>query len=87
MVFATTFKLSAKDAKIYTLFISEMTGNGQKEDSIPAEYRDLQEVFSEESLNELPDHKVSDMKIEFKEGQEPKNTGLQPMSSVELEEL
>lgn len=27
------------------------------------------------------------MKIEFKEGQEPKNTGLRPMSPKELEEL
>ena len=56
-------------------------------DSIPVEYQDLQGAFSEEASNELPEHGVSDMKIEFKEGQEPRNTGLRPMSPTELEEL
>ena len=54
---------------------------------IPAEYADLSDAFSEEAANELPNHGPADMKIDFKEGQEPRNTGLRPMSPVELEEL
>lgn len=92
MVSASGFRLSAKEAEIYTLVISEMdrsdaTGVTEGLDSIPKEYHDLHEVFSEKSSNELPDHGTSDMKIEFKDGQEPRNSGLRPMSPVELEEL
>ena len=47
----------------------------------------MQGAFSEEASNRLPEHGTSDMKIEFKEGQEPRNTGLRPMSPMELEEL
>lgn len=50
-------------------------------------YADLNDVFSEEAANELPDDGPADMKIDFKEGQEPHNTGLRPMSHVELEEF
>ena len=55
--------------------------------TIPIEYKDLRGAFSEEASNELPNHNMSDMKIDFKEGQEPRNTGLRPMSPMELEEL
>ena len=87
-----TFHLSAKGAEVYSLIVSELANTDStivtKElDSIPTKYQDLHEVFSEKSSNELPCHGISDMKIEFKEGQEPKNTGLRPMSSIELEEL
>ena len=43
--------------------------------------------FSQESSNELLDHGVLDMKFEFKDRQEPRNTSLWPMSPVELEEI
>ena len=55
--------------------------------SILVEYSDLQGAFSEEASNELPSHGILDMKIEFKDGQEPRNTGLRPMFPMELEEL
>lgn len=84
-VSAAAFRLSAKDAEIYAIEISECAGSTS--DSLPAEYQDLRGVFSEEASNELPNHGTSDMKIEFKEGQEPRNTGLRPMSPAELEEL
>jgi len=80
------FCLSAKGAELYMIEVSELTKEVM-EDQIPVEYQDLYEAFSEEASNELPNHGVSDMKIEFKEGQEPRNTGLRPMSPVELEEL
>lgn len=54
---------------------------------IPLDYVDLEGAFSEDASNELPQHGPSDMKIEFKEGQEPRNMGLRPMSPAELEEL
>lgn len=44
-------------------------------------------VRTQEASNELPNHGMLDMKIEFKEGQEPRNTGLRPMSPMELEDL
>ena len=92
MVLSAAFRLSAKEAEVYTLVVSEVTDIDSATtrgglDSVPAEYHDLYEAFSEESSNALPEHGISDMKIEYKEGQEPKNTGLRPMSPVELEEL
>lgn len=91
MVSPAALKLSAKGAEIYMLEISELSGNENigelTEELIPTQYQDLREAFSEKTFNELPEHGPSDMKIEFKEGQEPRNTGLRPMSPVELEEL
>lgn len=55
--------------------------------SIPPEYHNLHEVFSKTSSNKLLEHGPSDMHIEFKEGLKPKNTGVRPMSPLELEEL
>ena len=54
---------------------------------IPTVYADFSNTFSEEAANELPNHGPANMKINFKEGQEPRNTGLRPMSLIELEEL
>jgi len=51
------------------------------------EYNDLWRAFSKEASNELPNYNMLDMKIEFKERQEPHNTRLRPMSPIELEEL
>lgn len=93
IVSAASFRLSAKAAEVYTLVVSEMDGNLPTEtmdpdlESIPTEYRDLHEAFSEKSSNELPEHGVLNMKIEFKDGQEPRNSRLRPMSPTELEEL
>lgn len=92
MVLVVVFRLSAKDAEVYTLFLSEVDGIDPAttvggSDSIPTEYQDLHEVFGEEYSNELLEHRISDMKIEFKEGQEPGNTSLRPMLPIELEEL
>jgi len=85
------FRFSTKEAKIYALKISEcfdvVDTTSFLGTSIPVEYHDLHEVFSEKASNELPSHGISDMKIELKEGQEPRSIGLQPMSLVELEEL
>ena len=55
--------------------------------STPKEYCDLQGAFSEEAANKLINYNMSDMKIEFKEGQEPRNTNLRAMSPMELEVL
>lgn len=89
MVFAATFRRSAKGTELYTLEVSELFGTEKNEELaegvIPMEYQDMQGAINEEASNELPDHGASDMKIEFKEGQEPQNTGLRPMSSVELQ--
>ena len=74
MVAAMAFQLLAKDAEIYTLEICEC--NEPKLVSIPPEYHDLSKAFSKNASNELPDHGPFDMKIDFKEGQEPQNTGL-----------
>lgn len=60
------FRLSAKEAELYTLEISEC--NGVTGFSIPEEYCDLQGAFSEEASNKLPNHSKSDLKIEFKAG-------------------
>ena len=92
IVTEAAFHLSAKGAEVYSLIVSELADTDSaivtKElDSIPTEYQDLHEVFSEKSSNELLSYGISDMKIEFKEGQEPKNTGLRPMSPIELEKL
>ena len=78
-----------KGAKVYVLEILELKDGilDSGGTSIPEEYNDLQGAFSEKASNELPNHGVSDMKIEFKEGQEPRNTGLRSMSPMELEEL
>jgi len=88
---AATFRLSTRDAKVYALEISECTDTigttRPTSTSILAEYHNLHEAFSENASNELLDHGMSNMKIEFKEGQEPRNIGLGPMSLVELEEL
>ena len=85
MIATTTFQLSMEDAKIYALEMCEC--NGPEPVSIPLEYHDLTKAFSENGFNELPNHSPFDMKIDFKEGQEPQNTGLRPMSPMELEEL
>ena len=92
IVSKAVFHLSTEGSEVYSLIVSELADSDSaivtKElDSIPTEYQDLHEVFSEKSSNELPSHGISDMKIEFKEGQEPKNIGLRPMSPIELEEL
>ena len=75
IVLAPTFCLLAKEVEVYALEISELFATieiiKETKDSIPIEYQDLQGAFSEEASNELPEHGVSDMKIEFKEGQEP----------------
>lgn len=73
------------ESAIYSLEIFEV--NSSSPAPIPEEYKDLAEAFSEEASNELPEHGPADMRIDFKEGQEPRNTGLRPMSPVELEEL
>lgn len=86
MVTPAAFRLSAKDAELYALEVTEVLGTTE-EVQIPMVYQDLSGAFSEEASNELPNHGPSDMKIEFKEGQEPKNTRLRPMSPAELEEL
>lgn len=91
MVSPAAFKLSTKGAEIYMLEIFELSAKENigelTEELIPIQYQDLREAFSEKASNELPEHGPSDMKIESKEGQEPRNTGLRPMSPVELEEL
>ena len=51
--------------------------------SISVDYQDLQGAFSEEVSNQLPEHGASDMKIEFKEGQEARYMGLRLMSPME----
>ena len=91
-VSGAAFQLSAEGVEVYSLIVSELADTDStivtKElDSIPTKYQDLHEVLNEKSSNELPSYGISDMKIEFKEGQEPKNTGLRPMSPIELEEL
>lgn len=91
IVSAAAFRLSVQGAEIFSVEISdvpEVQGNKKSvEQQIPEEYQDLRGAFSEQASNELPDHGPLDMKIEFKEGEEPRNTGLRPMSPVELEEL
>ena len=64
LVSVTNFKLSAKDAEVYTLVILELDGINPI-NSIPTEYLDLYEVFNEKLSNELLDHEISHMKIEF----------------------
>ena len=85
MVVAMAFQLLAKDAEIYTLEICEC--NEPELVSIPHKYHDLSKAFSENASNELPDRGPFDIKIDFKEGQEPRDTGLRPISPMELEEL
>ena len=87
LVSAVAFCLLAKEAEIYALEISEVDIPLSSSNSIPKEYHDLKRAFSEVASNELPTHGACDMKIEFKEGHEPHNTRLPPMSLVELEEL
>lgn len=84
------FHLSTNEAELYILEISKLDENkteGQLDSQILKEYEDLQDAFSEKASNDLPNDSGSDMKIEYKEGQEPRNMGLRPMSPVELEEL
>ena len=75
--------------EVYVLEISKLKDGirGLRTTSISEEYNDLQGAFSEKASNELLDHGVLDMRIEFKEGQEPHNTDLRPMSPMELEEF
>ena len=82
---ATVFHQLTREAAIYCLEISEVTS--VEPAPILAEYADLSDAFSEEAANELPNHGPADMKIDFKEGQEPRNTWLRLMSPIELEEL
>ena len=86
-VLATTFHLSTRRAEIYALDISEDSFPSPMGTSIPEKYCDLHGAFSKQASNELPHHSVANMKIEFKEGQEPQNIMLRVMSLVELEEL
>ena len=82
------FRHTTRGAELYSLEISELsTSPIKKGTTLPSEYADLEGAFSEEASNELPRHGPSDMRIEFKEGQEPRNMGLRPMSPAELEEL
>lgn len=91
MMSAAGFHLSANQAELYVVEISELGDDSKVEEQllqqIPKEYHDLLDVFSEKASNEVPNHSGSDMKIEFQEGQEPRNTGLRPMSLVEVEEF
>ena len=79
------FQRLTKKAAVYSLEISELSTIDTS--PIPCEYEDLHEAFSEEASNELISHGPADMKIEFKDGQEPRNIGLRPMSPMELEEV
>ena len=91
IVSPAAFRLSTKGVEVYVLEISDLHDDGgtkkMTKEQIPVKYQDLWEAFSEEASNKLPSHGVLDMKIEFKEGKELCNTGLQPMSPMELEEL
>ena len=86
---AEAFWLFAKEAEVYVLEISKLKDGIQdsRDTSISKKYSDLQGTFSEKVSNKLPDHGILDMKIKFKEGQEPCNIGLRPMSPMELEEF
>ena len=88
MVTTRGFRLSAKEVELYALKVSELCGNdkvfGQH---ILMEHQDLRRAFIEEASNELLDYGPSNIKIKFKEGEEPQNIGLRPMSLAGLEEL
>lgn len=86
MVLTATFRLYAKGAEVYALEVSKLTKETMDE-HIPVVFKDVHGAFSKEASNELLDHGVSDMKIEFKERKEPCNTGLWSMSPKKLEEL
>ena len=88
-VLVAAFWLFVKGVKVYVLEILELKDGipNLEGTSIPEEYSDLHGAFSKEASNELPNHGISNMKIEFNEGQEPRNTGLRPVSLIELEEL
>ena len=66
MVLAAVFCLSKKGAEVYIMEVSKVT-NETMEEQIPVENKDLHEAFSEEASNELPDHRVLDMKIDFRD--------------------
>lgn len=84
----TTLQLSATMGDMYLLEVSECLDTPESSKlTIPPEYSDLKGAFNEEASNELPNHDISDMKIDLKEGQEPRNTGLRPISPIELETL
>lgn len=69
---AATFCLSEKGAKVYAMEVSKLPTE-TIEEQIPVEYKDLCRAFGEEASNELPNHGVLNMKIEFKDGEEPCN--------------
>lgn len=85
---AEVFRLSRKAAELYLMEVSKLARADITTDTfmegILSHYHDLHEVFSKKASNELPSHSASSMKIEFKEGQGPRNTRLWPMSSLEL---
>ena len=89
VVSTKAFWQSIKRVEVYVLEISELKDGilDLGGTSILKAYSDLQGAFSKKAFNELLNHGISDMKIEFKEGQEPHNTSLRPMSIMELEEL
>lgn len=90
-VSAIAFCLSAKEIEVYALEISECTDRINDMEPkgliVVVVYDNLRWAYSEEASNELPDHGMCDMKIEFKEGQEPHNTDLRPIAPADLEEL
>lgn len=55
--------------------------------AIPKEYRDLQDVFSEKGLDELPPHRPTDCAIEFLPGTKLPKLKLYSMTPRELKEL
>ena len=91
MVSIATFQSSTRGAEVYMLEALKMVQTREKMESnkrsILVDYPDLQGLFNKEASNQLPEHGASNMKIDFKEGQEPRNMGLWPMSPMELDEL
>ena len=70
VVLVEAFWSSVKGAKVYVLEISKLKDGILDSGviSIFQEYNDLQGAFSKKASNKLPDHGISDMKIEFKKG-------------------
>ena len=86
MVLVASFCLFKREIELYLMEVSKVTKETTKK-QIMVKYEDLHGAFNEEASNDLLDHGVLDMKIEFKDRQEPCNTNLQPIPLVELKEL
>jgi hypothetical protein len=75
----------------YQLMIQPAPDNSEIDDSekssIPQEYHDYMDVFSEGSARELPPHRPYDHKIELEEGKQPPTGRVYNMSQVELKAL